>query len=85
MLFLLQVIIVFTVRLPPNVIAQPQDRIYRIDESVTLTCEAEGSPQPEFEWLKDGDPYSYRQGVELAGDNTGTITFPDVYTVDEGK
>ncbi len=40
----------------PVIIEHPEDIIVAKNEPATLRCEAEGDPQPEISWFKDGKP-----------------------------
>ena len=35
---------------PPRVTVHPQSKMRRSGDSVTLCCDGEGNPTPEFEW-----------------------------------
>lgn len=73
-------------RLPPKITAHPESYIYRESENdVELVCVAEGSPAPEFKWLKDGVDYTPRSGVVVVGGNAGTLQFSEMYNTDEGE
>lgn len=41
---------------PPIIIEHPQDSSVVRNEPVTLRCEAQGEPQPQIKWFKDGEP-----------------------------
>jgi hypothetical protein len=58
----------FTVRRPaaaPNFTAQPSSLTVGPGESVTLSADATGSPPPNYQWRKDGQPISGATGRVL--------------------
>lgn len=60
----------------PAFIAGLQDRTVSAGTAVTLSAEATGSPLPRFQWQKNG--------VDIAGANRATLTFPSVQAWDAG-
>ena len=58
---------------PPIIINQPTARTARFFDKVTLTCSADGNPDPVIRWYKDG--------VALEGPQS----VGGVYTIDEVK
>ena len=52
---------------PPNFVRKPQDTYAHPSSDVTFTCEVDGVPKPNVQWLKNGDvviPSDYFQIVE---------------------
>uniref|UniRef100_A0AAZ3SJS1 Hemicentin 1 n=1 Tax=Oncorhynchus tshawytscha TaxID=74940 RepID=A0AAZ3SJS1_ONCTS len=58
-----------TVQVPPVISSQTQSYLVTLDSSVTMLCQAEGSPSPSMAWHKDGQPLSesVRQRVLSSG------------------
>ncbi|KAM6962600.1 hemicentin-1 [Aplochiton taeniatus] len=57
------------VQVPPVISSQTQKYVAPLDSSVTLLCQAKGSPPPSFTWHKDSQPLgeSVRQRVLNSG------------------
>ncbi|CAB1323870.1 unnamed protein product, partial [Coregonus sp. 'balchen'] len=57
------------VQVPPVISSQTQSYLVPLDSSITLLCQAEGSPSPSVAWHKDGQPLSesVRQRVLSSG------------------
>ncbi|XP_071373120.1 hemicentin-1, partial [Centroberyx affinis] len=57
------------VQVPPVISSETQSYLTPLDSSVTLQCQAEGSPSPSVTWHKDGQPLSesVRQRVLSSG------------------
>ncbi|XP_036834633.1 hemicentin-1 isoform X2 [Oncorhynchus mykiss] len=57
------------VQVPPVISSQTQSYLVTLDSSVTMLCQAEGSPSPSMAWHKDGQPLSesVRQRVLSSG------------------
>ncbi|XP_032380766.1 hemicentin-1 isoform X2 [Etheostoma spectabile] len=57
------------VQVPPVISSQTQKYLAPVDSSVTLHCQADGSPPPSVTWYKDGQPLteSVRQRVLSSG------------------
>ncbi|KAM3620522.1 uncharacterized protein V6R79_024924 [Siganus canaliculatus] len=71
------------VQVPPVISSDPQ--VYRVpvDSSVTLQCQADGSPPPSVTWLKDGQPLSESVGRRVLSSGHLQITF--VRPTDTGR
>ena len=54
------------------IIEHPEDIIVAKNEPVTLRCEAEGNPQPEISWYKDGKLVP----TAINGHNVSTVAKP---------
>ncbi|XP_034738598.1 hemicentin-1 isoform X2 [Etheostoma cragini] len=57
------------VQVPPVISSETQKYLAPVDSSVTLHCQADGSPPPSVTWYKDGQPLteSVRQRVLSSG------------------
>ena len=44
-----------TVPIAPRIVTRPQSTTGKLDSTVTLTCTAEGNPDPEIIWFHDGN------------------------------
>ncbi|KAK5869646.1 hypothetical protein PBY51_024348 [Eleginops maclovinus] len=57
------------VQVPPVISSETEEYLAPVDSSVTLHCQAEGSPPPSVTWHKDGQPLheSVRQRVLSSG------------------
>lgn len=54
---------------PPTISSETKKYLAPVDSSVTLQCQADGSPPPSVTWYKDGQPLgeSVRQRVVSSG------------------
>ena len=62
---------------PAGIVAQPQGGTFGTGEDVVLSVTAEGSSPVSYQWFKDG--------VELPGENSSSLTIADVSTADGGE
>ncbi|XP_027579260.2 hemicentin-1 [Pipra filicauda] len=71
------------VQVPPVIKSHPKEYVVPVDQSVTLQCEAEGSPGPEISWHKDGQQIleSLRRRVL----STGALQIVFVQPGDSGR
>lgn len=51
--------------------------------SVTLQCQAEGSPKPVVSWSKNGQPLASKGRISISGD--GTLTVRNTRAQDTGR
>ena len=51
--------------------------------SVTLQCQAEGSPMPVVSWSKNGQPLASKGRISISGD--GTLTVRNTRAQDTGR
>lgn len=61
----------FLIAVPPIVTVHPQSKMRISGDRVTLCCDGEGNPAPEFEWFKDDniidkDIYYYDKNLEIS-------------------
>ncbi|XP_059166601.1 neural cell adhesion molecule L1-like [Physella acuta] len=73
------------VRLPPNVIVPDSPKvIYKNNKAdFSLPCQAEGMPEPSYEWLRGGIPLIVSPQITFDSVK-GDITFTDFTTREEG-
>lgn len=74
------------VRLPPKITVQPKEEIlYVNDNEVLLECEAEGVPDVEYSWKKNGVDFNWNQlNVKRLNEKTGSFMFTPATSFDEG-
>ncbi|KAM6969949.1 roundabout homolog 4 [Aplochiton taeniatus] len=41
---------------PPRIVHHPSDVVVKVGSPATLSCRAEGNPEPAIEWLRNGQP-----------------------------
>ncbi|XP_030010684.1 roundabout homolog 1 isoform X2 [Sphaeramia orbicularis] len=41
---------------PPRIVHHPSDVVVKVGSPATLSCRADGNPQPTIEWLRNGQP-----------------------------
>ena len=70
-----------TLNISPYFIVQPNDTLTNNGDSLTLTCEAEGFPDPVYQWFRN-DNEMVRSN--LTGVNSSMLLFGPVLFGDEG-
>ncbi|CAM9592142.1 unnamed protein product [Lampetra fluviatilis] len=55
------------VQVPPSILPHAAELVVMADRTVTLPCNAEGSPSPVISWLKDGRPLGVEAPSSAAG------------------
>ena len=70
-----------TLNISPYFIVQPNDTLTNNGDSLTLTCGAEGFPDPVYQWFRN-DNEMVRSN--LTGDNSSMLLFDPVLFGDEG-
>ena len=70
-----------TLYIRPYFTSQPMSIDSEAGQNATFTCEADGFPEPTFEWFR---PDSEEFGVNVTGMNTNTLMFTPVQFGDEG-
>ncbi|XP_034035488.1 hemicentin-1 [Thalassophryne amazonica] len=63
------------VQVPPVISSETQAYLAPVDSSVTLQCQAEGSPLPSATWHKDGQPLSESVHQRVLGSGSLQIAF----------
>ncbi|KAM9385751.1 roundabout homolog 4 [Pholidichthys leucotaenia] len=48
--------------MPPRIVHHPSDVVVSIGNPATLSCQADGSPKPAIEWLRNGEPLETGKG-----------------------
>uniref|UniRef100_A0A3Q3K3Y4 Hemicentin 1 n=1 Tax=Monopterus albus TaxID=43700 RepID=A0A3Q3K3Y4_MONAL len=77
-----------TVQVPPSITGSelPIEMGVLLNESIQLVCQAQGTPPPTIQWLKDGKVISNTEnkGLRISPDGT-TLTVMGAHTNDSGK
>lgn len=60
---------------PPRISSQTQKYLAPVDSSVTLQCQANGSPPPSVAWHKDGQPLNESVRQRVLGSGSLQIAF----------
>lgn len=68
--------------MPPSIIRQQRDIEVNLGSRVTLVCEAQGEPTPEFRWVRNRLPVQYSQRVQSVGN---TLVIQRVQFRDAGR
>ncbi|CAG0884189.1 unnamed protein product [Darwinula stevensoni] len=58
-------ILQLTVQVPPTFIRTPESVEHPIAKTIRFECEADGWPQPQIQWLKDGKPLAVTGRVKI--------------------
>jgi hypothetical protein len=74
------------VRLPPKITKQPKEEILYVNGgNILLECEAEGVPDVEYSWKKNGQDFNLnKQNIIHESEKSGTFEFAPAATFDEG-
>ncbi|XP_047673954.1 hemicentin-1 isoform X2 [Tachysurus fulvidraco] len=74
------------VLVPPNIVNQGgiQDVRVKEQQNITLTCEVTGNPVPEITWLKDGQPVSGEERLQVMSHGR-FLHITDAQVVDTGR
>ena len=62
-------IICFKIADKPEITAHPKNVAIREKESIALSCNATGNPEPAISWTKDGSPISRNSRISLLDKN----------------
>ncbi|KAK6480953.1 hemicentin-1-like [Huso huso] len=75
-----------SVNVPPEIQedGQPLNRTVSLHQSLTLGCEASGTPSPDIIWLKDGQPIPESSGIWMRNGG-GTLRILRVRMEDAGR
>lgn len=68
---------------PPVISSDTQTYLAPVDSSVTLQCQADGSPSPSVTWHKDGQPLS--ESVRQRVLSSGSLQIAFVQPPDTGR
>ncbi|KAI3368574.1 hypothetical protein L3Q82_025583, partial [Scortum barcoo] len=71
------------VQVPPVISSETQMYLAPVDSSVTLQCQAEGSPPPSVTWHKDGQPLS--ESVRQRVLSSGSLQISFIQPSDTGR
>ncbi|XP_068563703.1 hemicentin-1 [Cebidichthys violaceus] len=71
------------VQVPPVISSATQKYLAPVDSSVTLHCQADGSPPPSVTWHKDGQPLS--ESVRQRVLNSGSLQIAFIQPSDTGR
>jgi hypothetical protein len=78
----------FLFLVPPVIVKSPSSTftVRQINSEVKLVCSARGSPLPNVEWTKDGNPVSTNITVRKNDiETTGELTVPSFEPEHQGK
>ncbi|XP_053178575.1 hemicentin-1 [Scomber japonicus] len=71
------------VQVPPVISSETQEYLAPVDSSVTLQCQADGSPSPSVTWHKDGQPLS--ESVRERVLSSGSLQIAFIQPSDTGR
>uniref|UniRef100_UPI0037E9B6AB hemicentin-1 n=1 Tax=Semicossyphus pulcher TaxID=241346 RepID=UPI0037E9B6AB len=71
------------VQVPPMISSETQTYVAPVDSSVTLQCQADGSPPPSVSWHKDGQPL--RESVRQRVLSSGSLQIAFIQPSDTGR
>ncbi|XP_067452563.1 hemicentin-1 isoform X1 [Thunnus thynnus] len=71
------------VQVPPVINSETQKYLAPVDSSVTLQCQADGSPSPSVTWHKDGQPLS--ESVRQRVLSSGSLQIAFIQPSDTGR
>jgi len=71
-------------RIPPRILAKPDDTTVRSGNTIFFRCEATGAPTPVISWIKDGVQVSKGNRFSV-NSNTGELEIKDIGKEDEGR
>ncbi|XP_041648005.1 hemicentin-1 [Cheilinus undulatus] len=71
------------VQVPPVISSETESYVAPVDSSVTLQCQADGSPTPSVSWHKDGQPL--RESVRLRVLSSGSLQIAFIQPSDTGR
>ncbi|CAJ1060969.1 hemicentin-1 [Xyrichtys novacula] len=71
------------VQVPPVITSETQTYVAPVDSSVTLQCQADGSPPPSVSWYKDGQPL--RESVRQRVLSSGSLQIAFIQPSDTGR
>ncbi|CAK6971319.1 hemicentin-1 [Scomber scombrus] len=71
------------VQVPPVISSETQEYLAPVDSSVTLQCQADGSPSPSVTWHKDGQPLS--ESVRQRVLSSGSLQIAFIQPSDTGR
>ncbi|XP_038571296.1 hemicentin-1 isoform X1 [Micropterus salmoides] len=77
-----------TIQVPPSITGSelPSEMGVLLNESIQLVCQAQGTPTPTIQWLKDGKVISNTRNKELRiSPDRSTLTVTEAHTTDSGK
>ncbi|XP_046395310.1 obscurin isoform X4 [Ischnura elegans] len=61
-----------SVKSPPKIVTKLTDMVCRVQETMEMTVEVEGSPAPDLKWYKDGQPVSASATVKIGSKKGNT-------------
>lgn len=68
---------------PPVISSETKKYLAPVDSSVTLQCQADGSPPPSVTWYKDGQPLS--ESVRQRVLSSGSLQLAFIQQSDTGR